>query len=122
MSRAPEFDKANGGRRVTRRHEVEVHIDELVLHGFAAGDRYAIAEAVQQELARLMGEGRLLQSGQNHLALKQIDAGAFQIQDGSKANDKGSQIARSVFRGLRQQMRTPVAPRTIRAGTGGTRR
>jgi hypothetical protein len=34
---------------------IELTVEELVLHGFAAGDRYAIAEAVERELTRLLG-------------------------------------------------------------------
>src|SRR3954464_11756015 len=32
---------------------VELHIDELMLHGFASSERYAIGDAVERELARL---------------------------------------------------------------------
>jgi len=40
---------------VTRR--VEIRIDRLVLHGVAPGDRRAVAQAVERELARIAGEG-----------------------------------------------------------------
>lgn len=33
---------------------VDIVIDELVLHGFAPGDRHAVAEALQRELAALL--------------------------------------------------------------------
>ena len=35
---------------------VQLHIEELVLHGFAPADRYRIAAAVQLELTRLLAE------------------------------------------------------------------
>ena len=35
---------------------VELHIEELVLRGFAPGDRYRIGEAVERELAHLFSE------------------------------------------------------------------
>lgn len=35
---------------------VIIEIEELVLHGFPAGDRYAIAEALTRELSRLIAE------------------------------------------------------------------
>lgn len=38
-------------------HAVTLHIEELVLTGFPSGSRHAIADAVQAELARLMGDG-----------------------------------------------------------------
>jgi hypothetical protein len=34
---------------------VNLHIENLVLEGFPAGDRHAIAAAIQGELARLLG-------------------------------------------------------------------
>ncbi len=36
--------------------DIVIEIDELVLHGFPPGDRYRIGEAVQAELARILGE------------------------------------------------------------------
>jgi hypothetical protein len=36
-----------------RRGPVEIHIEELVLHGFPRRGGYAVGEAVRRELARL---------------------------------------------------------------------
>jgi hypothetical protein len=35
---------------------IELHIEQFVLHGFAAGDRYAIADGLQHELAKLLAD------------------------------------------------------------------
>ena len=35
---------------------IELHIEELVLHGFAPADRYRIGDTVQRELTRLLAE------------------------------------------------------------------
>lgn len=35
---------------------IDLHIDELVLHGFTAGQDHRIDEAIKLELARLMAE------------------------------------------------------------------
>jgi hypothetical protein len=35
---------------------VEIHVDELVLHGIPAGQRQAVGEAVQRELARIAAQ------------------------------------------------------------------
>jgi len=35
---------------------IELHIEELVLHGLSPGDRYRIGEAVEQELTRLLAD------------------------------------------------------------------
>ncbi len=89
------------------------------MHGFAPGDRHAIADAVQVELARLMQAGALLVRGQNELAFKRMDAGAFQVKRGSKAESSGTQIARSVFRSLRQQMRAAIQSAAVQQRAGG---
>jgi hypothetical protein len=34
--------------------DIEVHIAELVLHGFAPGDRRGVADALEAELGRLL--------------------------------------------------------------------
>ncbi len=36
--------------------KVDLHIEELVLHGFSPGDRFRIGEAVELELTRLITE------------------------------------------------------------------
>ncbi|MBD0326005.1 MAG: hypothetical protein ICV68_06225, partial [Pyrinomonadaceae bacterium] len=35
---------------------IELHIEELILHGFERRDRYAIADAFERELSRLLSE------------------------------------------------------------------
>ena len=48
------------------RPDIEITIDELVLHGFHPGDKRRIARAVETELGRLMAREEapaLLQSG-----------------------------------------------------------
>ena len=82
---------------------VELHIDELVLHGFAPGDRHAIALAVEHELSRLLSAqfaeglpGSFAQSSEH----EHIDAGAFNVSPGAHSNSVGSQIAQTVHRGL----------------------
>ena len=37
--------------------EIEVHIEELVLHGFDAPSRWSIADALENELRGLLAEG-----------------------------------------------------------------
>jgi len=78
---------------------VEVTIDELVLHGFAPGDRYAIAEALQGELARLLSEqgvpAAFMQGGQT----ERIDAGKVALAPGTHANVVGAQVAQAVCGG-----------------------
>ncbi len=79
---------------------VEVHIGELVLHGFAAGDRYAIGEAVERELARLLTEQGvppgLAQGGE----VARLDGGSFAVEPGLRAEAVGTLVAQAVYGGL----------------------
>jgi hypothetical protein len=91
---------------------VDLHIEELVLHGFAAHDRHRIAAAVQQELARLMateGSANLLK---NSLSLDAINAGAFRVQANAKPQAAGTHIARAVYRSMRAEARAAIASRS----------
>lgn len=83
---------------------LELHIEELVLHGFAAGDRYAIAEAVEQELSRLLvvqfaaqGLPRPFGESSEHARL---DAGEFNVTPSANSEAIGGQIAQTVYQGL----------------------
>jgi hypothetical protein len=100
------------------RHSVEVHIKELVLHGFAPGDRCRIANAVEHELARLMGEGGPPESLKNPLALERIDGGAFNLKAGSEARAAGTEIAQAVYRSLRRNTRASASSPALRPGAG----
>jgi hypothetical protein len=118
MRIAPQPERPGAARHssLITRHSVSVHIDELVLHGFARGDLHRIADAVERELARLMGEGGAPVSQTSRLALKRIDAGAFRVKAGSKAQTTGTQIAQAVYRSLRQQTRVSAGSTAVRPG------
>jgi hypothetical protein len=78
---------------------VEVTIDELILHGFARGDRHAIAEALQAELVRLLGEqgvpAAFAQGGQTD----RVNTGNVEIAPGAAPQSIGVQIAGVVYGG-----------------------
>jgi hypothetical protein len=98
---------------------IDLHIDELVLHGFAPRDRHRIAEAMQRELTRLItadGQANFLK---NPLSLEGINGGEFHVQANAKPQTAGTEIARAVYRSMRQQARAAaIAPRT-QPGKGG---
>jgi len=79
---------------------IEVHIEELVLHGFAPGDGYRIGAAVERELGRLFGEqgvpGWLTQGGE----VERLDGGTFETAPGSQADTVGVQVAQALYGGL----------------------
>ena len=79
---------------------IELHIEELMLDGFAPGDRHRIGEAVQQELARLFGEQGVPPSLAQGGAIARLDGGAFNITPGSQPEAIGNQVSQAVFGGL----------------------
>ena len=79
---------------------VELHIEELVLHGFAQGDRYRIAEAMERELTRLFTEQGTPPSLAKGGSIDKLDGGAFDMVQGSKAEVIGAEVARAVYRGM----------------------
>ena len=77
---------------------INLHIEELVLHGFAPGDRHRISEAIQQELTRLISEQPL--RANKTISLEQVDAGSFQLQKQPPPARVGAQIAGAIHGGL----------------------
>lgn len=86
--------------RNSRPSVVELHIGELVLDGFPLMDKVQLGAVVQQELARLLAERRLPTGLARGGEVASLDGGAFQVKQGSKAQEIGSQIAQAVYEGL----------------------
>ncbi len=84
------------------RPNIELHIEELVLHGFASADRYLIGEAVQRELARLFAEQGVPSSLTSGGELTRLHGGSFNVAPGAKAEAIGTQIAQSVYGGMKE--------------------
>jgi hypothetical protein len=76
---------------------VALHVKELVLHGFAPGDRYRIAEALHRELAKLISAGELPRALHESYEVPQVDAGAFPLQPDSRPETVGTQVAQSIY-------------------------
>ncbi len=83
---------------------VEVFIDELVLHGFSAGDRYAIAEALSPELERRLSESRALSFLSQDADLSLINAGRIPHPPNAKPAWVGAQAGQAVFDGLKDNL------------------
>jgi hypothetical protein len=80
--------------------KLEMQIDELVLYGFAPGDRFRIGEAVERELARLIGERGAETLAGRWVNVAKLDSGSFHIARGGNAEGMGRQIALAVHGGL----------------------
>jgi len=90
-----------------RTSNINLHIEELVLHGFAPGDRYTIADAVERELSHLLAQqftpftsAGIPPTSVHDLGNSRLDVGAFNVAPGSRADSIGAQIAQAVHGGL----------------------
>lgn len=76
---------------------IEVHIDELVLHGFAAGDRWKIADALEAELRGLL-QARGVPAGWGANRAR-LDAGVACVNPQSQPRFVGEGVARAIYEG-----------------------
>lgn len=82
---------------------IELHIDEVVLHGFPSMDRPGldrIREVLQQQLTGLLAAKRLPQSLMRGGTISRLDGGMFQTGPNNPPEDMGAAVARRVFGGL----------------------
>lgn len=80
-----------------RKPDVELHIESLVLHGVAPGDRAAVARALRGELARLVAEGGVPPSLLAADGLARVDAGSFAVPAQASPTALGTGAARAVL-------------------------
>ena len=81
---------------------VELHIEELMLHGFAAGDRYVIGDAVEQELRHLLSEQAVPISLRSESATDEISGATFNAAQNPMPRATGRQIAQAVYKRFSQ--------------------
>ena len=77
--------------------EIEIHIQELVLHGFVPGDRWRIGDALQQELRELLsakGVPSLWLSNPERIEGRTIPSASL-----TKPAQAGAEIAGAAYRG-----------------------
>jgi len=79
---------------------IDLHIEELVLDGFAPGDRHRIGAALERELTRLLAERGVPASWERGGEAPRLDGGTFEAKPGARPERVGAQIAQSVFRGM----------------------
>ncbi len=81
---------------------IRLHIERLVVDGFGLqrADGKAVKFAVQNELLRLLSGDGLRHELQQGGALPQVRAGVLQVGSTPSPRQLGTQIARSVYRGI----------------------
>jgi hypothetical protein len=85
---------------VIRPRSIEVHIDEIALHGFQAADRHEIGDAVQVELTGLLATEEVAQSINRSKSIERLDGGSI-MPRALDPRHLGEGIAQSVSEGLR---------------------
>ena len=86
-------------------YNIELHIEELVLHGFSPTDRHAIGEALQRELTRMFAEQGVHSSLGRGFEAERLDGGTFHVKSGTRAQGIGRQVGQAVYSGLQQEQR-----------------
>jgi hypothetical protein len=81
---------------------IELEIEQLVLHGFSPTDQHRIGEAVRTELARQLAEQGTPKPLERGGRITRLDAGSFDVTPGSSPDTVGSQVAQSVYQGLKR--------------------
>jgi hypothetical protein len=81
---------------------IELHIEELVLHGFDRSLRYNIGDAVERELLRLLTDEGINPAHAANLETARLDAGAFHVAHDSKPEAIGAQVAQAVYGELKK--------------------
>lgn len=86
---------------MNRQSSIHLHIEELVLDGFAPGDRHRIGDAMQRELARLFTEKQTPSGLTKNAAIDRLNGGTFHMTAAPKPEATGARVARAVFSGFR---------------------
>jgi hypothetical protein len=81
---------------------VKLRIEELVLEGFAAGDRYHIGDALEAELVRLLAEQGVPPPLARGFEVAHQDGGEFMVAPDDKLEKTGEQAACAVYELLKR--------------------
>jgi hypothetical protein len=85
-----------------RSKNIELHIEELILHDFAGSDHSSIGEAIKSELSRLFTEQGVPPSLERGGRIDSLKGGDFKITPGPSAEVTGARVARAVYGGLKR--------------------
>ncbi len=97
---ALSYKKPSGDRT----HPLELHIEELHLDGFDPRSRHDIGDAVERELAVILGEHGLDPAFLKNLDVSVLDAGAFTVKPTDRPEHTGREIARPVARAIQRNL------------------
>ncbi len=81
---------------------IELHIDELTLHGFPQLDRDQLDAAVRMELTRLLTERGVPAQLRQAVEVVALPANALTVASTASASTLGVRIAQAIYGGLAQ--------------------
>lgn len=76
---------------------VELRIEELVLHGFPPCSHHRIGDAAERELSRLFAERGVPPALVRSADTSHLNAGAFEMDPGQRPETIGAQVAQAVY-------------------------
>lgn len=79
---------------------INIHIDNLVIHGFDRIERDQVGSAVQKELSRLISEQGLPSALKKSQTIGNLNAGEFRTGKSSSPRNVGIQVAQKIYRGM----------------------
>ena len=82
--------------------DIELVIDELVLHGFDRRDQYRIGQAIQHELTNLLSRAEGVSSLDRDQERARVNAGTVHVPEGAQPSVVGTNVAQAVYRGIGQ--------------------
>ena len=80
---------------------LELHIEQLVLHGFGPELAHGLGAVVEQELQRLLAQ-RQPAAFSSNAELTRIDAGAFELTAGAGSQQLGVALAQAIYAGMQR--------------------
>jgi len=83
-------------------HNVDLHIEELVLRGFKPQGTHQIAAALRQELQALLNQRGIPQRLTNGKDVSLIDGGTIRIGPRASRGNTGAKIARNLYKGIQK--------------------
>ena len=82
------------------KQSIELHIDELVLHGFSANDAPYIKAAIEQQLSVLFTSHGIPSSLSVSSEISRMNAGTFDTEMANGAEATGYRIAETIYNGF----------------------
>jgi len=86
-----------------QRNTLEVHIEKMVLDGFAAKDGALIQAAIERELARLLRSRRLLPRMVHDETYARLECGSIAHSSSLNSKSIGTRVAQRILRGMNDE-------------------